>query len=165
MLPKHQEAGLLYVKSHGPVEGAGLTSTFVETLISIIVRTDPFSQETLWTMSPPRDQAYIDGFPALAAFIASDPDRSTFIYKRFDRLASRNLLILQSELAEMQSQLDALDMEDWAKYQTRGPGYQAALQDLQNWQAYKATHGPESDRLKLIKGIRKTLKEYSKHLY
>lgn len=116
-------------------------------------------------MCPLRDQTYIDGFPALAAFIASDPDRSTFIYKRFDRLASRNLLILQSELAEMQSQLDAFDREDWAKYQNRGPGYQAALQDLQSWEAYKATHGPESDRLKLIREIRKTMKEYSKHIH
>lgn len=115
-------------------------------------------------MCPLRDQTYIDGFPALAAFIASDPDRSTFIYKRFDRLASRNLLILQSELAEMQSQLDAFDREDWAKYQNRGPGYQAALQDLQSWEAYKATNGPESDRLKLIREIRKTMKEYSKHI-
>jgi hypothetical protein len=115
-------------------------------------------------MKPPGDQAYIDGIPALAAFIASDPDRSTFIYKRFDRLASRNLLVLQSELAEMQSQLDAFDREDWARYQNRGPGYQAALQDLQSWEAYKATHGLESDRLKLIRDIRRTLKEYSKYI-
>lgn len=114
-------------------------------------------------MDSPGSQAYIDGFPALAAFIASDPDRSTFIYKRFDRIASRNLLILQSELAEMQSRLDVYDKEDWAKYQGRGPGYQDALHDLQSWEAYKATHGPESDRLKLVAEIRRTLKEYSKY--
>lgn len=115
-------------------------------------------------MNPPGDQAYIDGFPALATFIASDPDRSTFIYKRFDRLASRNLLILQSELADMQSQLDAFDREDWARYQSRGPGYRAALQDLQSWEAYKTTHGPESDRLKLVAEIKRTLKEYRKYM-
>lgn len=108
-------------------------------------------------------QAYIDGFPALAAFIASDPDRSTFIYKRFDRLASRNILILQSELADMQSQLDAFDREDWARYQNRGPGYRAALQELQSWESYKSTHGQDSDRLRLMKEIRSTLKEYSEH--
>lgn len=96
--------------------------------------------------------------------MASDPDRSTFIYKRFNRLASRNLLILQSELAEMQSELDAFDREDWAIYQDRGPGYQAALHDLQSWEAYKATHGPNSDRLKLVSDIRRTLKEYRKYL-
>lgn len=109
------------------------------------------------------NQAYIDGFPALAAFIASDPDRSTFIYKRFDRLASRNLLTLQSELADMQSQLDAFDREDWARYQNRGLGHLAALQELQSWESYKSTHGPDSDRLQLMKEIRRTLKGYSEH--
>lgn len=116
-------------------------------------------------MSSPTEQAYIDGFPALASFIASDPDRSTFIYKRFDRLAARNLLILQDELAEMQSQLDNFDREDWATYETRGPGYQSALRDLQSWEAYKATHGLDSDRIKLVMKIRKALNEYSEHSY
>ena len=35
---------------------------------------------------------YVKGYPSLAAFIASDADRSTQIYRRFDRLAARNLL-------------------------------------------------------------------------
>lgn len=115
-------------------------------------------------MNPPGNQVYIDGFPALAAFIASDSDRSTFLYKRFDRLASRNLLILQNDLAEMQSQLDAFDREDWARYQTRGPVYQGALQELQSWEAYKAAHGPKSDRLKLFAELRKTVREYRKYM-
>lgn len=114
-------------------------------------------------MNPSGDQTYIDGFPALATFMASDPDRSTFIYKRFDRLASRNLLTLQSELADMQSQLDAFDREDWTRYQNRGPGHLAALQELQSWESYKSTHGPTSERLRLIREIRTTLKEYSEH--
>lgn len=64
----------------------------------------------------------------------------------------------------MQSQLDDFDREDWVKYRNRGPGYEAALQGLQSWEAYKATHGLDSDRLKLVKEIRKTLREYSKLL-
>lgn len=72
--------------------------------------------------------------------------------------------MLQSELAEMQSQLDAFDKEDWARYQSRGTGYQDALQDLQSWEAYRTTHGPESDRLKLFTKIRRTVKEYSKYI-
>lgn len=134
------------------------------TNLSPITRSEPFSHKILSEMNTPGDQTYIDGFPALAAFIASDPDRSTFIYKRFNRLASRNLLIIQSELADMQSQLDAFDREDWARYQSRGPGYQAALLDLQSWEAYKTTHGPHSDRLKLVAEIRSTLKEYRKYM-
>lgn len=64
----------------------------------------------------------------------------------------------------MQSQLDAFDREDWATYQNRGPGYQDALQALQSWEAYKTTHGPDSNRLKLVEKIRRTLKEYRKYM-
>ena len=31
-------------------------------------------------------------FPSLAGFIASDEDKSTSIYRRFERLSARNLL-------------------------------------------------------------------------
>jgi hypothetical protein len=55
---------------------------------------------------------YVCGYPSLAAFIASDRDRTTLIYKRFDELAARNLLYLQSELAELQSQQRAFDQAD-----------------------------------------------------
>jgi hypothetical protein len=55
---------------------------------------------------------HLDGFPSLAAFIASDRDRSTLIYKRFDELAARNLLYLQSELAELHAKQRAFDQED-----------------------------------------------------
>lgn len=46
-------------------------------------------------------RSYVHGFGSLASFIASDEDHSTSIYKRFDDLASRNLLYFQSELAEL----------------------------------------------------------------
>lgn len=52
------------------------------------------------------------GYPSLAAFVASDRDRTTLIYKRFDELAARNLLYLQSELAELQHQQRAFDQVD-----------------------------------------------------
>ena len=47
--------------------------------------------------------SYLKGYPSLAAFIASDKDKSTVIYRRFDRLSARNLLYLQSELAELEA--------------------------------------------------------------
>lgn len=105
-------------------------------------------------------QTYIDGYPALSAFIASDKDRSTFIYKRFDRLAARNLLVLQDDLAELQSRLDRFDQEDWERYKSRGRDSLAALQDLQNWESYEATNGPGLDRMKVFTEIRRTLKKY-----
>lgn len=55
---------------------------------------------------------HLHGYPSLAAFLASDPDQTTAIYKRFNRLAARHLLHLQSELAELQSQQDQLDEEE-----------------------------------------------------
>ena len=56
---------------------------------------------------------YLKGYPSLAAFIASDKDESTAIYRRFDRLSVRNLLLFQSELAELGAQQDSLDEEDF----------------------------------------------------
>lgn len=45
----------------------------------------------------------LDGFPSLAEFIASDPDHTSLVFRRFDKLAARNLLYLQSELAELEA--------------------------------------------------------------
>ena len=103
-------------------------------------------------MTAQNHQRYIDGFPSLAAFIASDRDRSSVIFKKFNRLAARNLLILQSELAELESKLDAYDQEDQRSRET--------LQCLRNWEDYKAMNGIDSDRMKLLAQIKTTLKEY-----
>src|SRR4051794_37411366 len=53
---------------------------------------------------------YLDGYPSLAAFIASDPELA--IYRRFDRITARNLLYLQSELLYLESKLDEIDEGD-----------------------------------------------------
>lgn len=99
---------------------------------------------------PPR---YIDGYPSLAAFIASDKDGTTAIYKRFNRLAARNLLLLQSELADLQVQLDKFDLEDQGTMET--------LQSLRNWEDFKERSATDPSRMELVKKIRETLKEYS----
>jgi 16S rRNA U1498 N3-methylase RsmE len=38
-----------------------------------------------------------DGYPALAYWIARDPDNETFIFRKFNRLAARNILHLQAQ--------------------------------------------------------------------
>lgn len=96
---------------------------------------------------------YVDGYPYPAAFIASDRDGSTTIFKRFNRLAARNLLILQSELAELEAKLDYFDKEDGGDRET--------LQSLRNWNDYKSRAGGGPERIGLINDIRRTLKEYS----
>lgn len=96
---------------------------------------------------------YVDGFPSLSAFIASDRDGTSAIFTRFNRLAARNLLLLQSELAELQAKLDAFDSEDRDDMEN--------LQSMRNWTDYKSSHGPDSDRMILIGQMRSTMKEYS----
>ena len=96
---------------------------------------------------------YVDGFPSLAAFMASDRDGTAMILKRFDRLAARNLLTLQSELAELESRLDRFDREDQDSLDT--------MQSLRNWEAYKAREAREPERMELMVRIRSTMREYS----
>jgi hypothetical protein len=101
----------------------------------------------------PNHPSYIDGFPSLAAFIASDRDGTSTIFKRFNRLAARNLLLLQSELAELEAQLDAFDDIDRGSMEHK--------QSLRNWKDYKSINTQNSDRMELMEKIRSTLKEYS----
>lgn len=107
-------------------------------------------------MSTSQPQIYVDGFPSLAAFIASDRDGTTAIYKRFNRLAARNLLALQSELAEIEAKLDRLDEED--KWNPE------AMQSLRNWQKYKERAGCGPERMELMVQLKTAMKEYSKML-
>ena len=58
------------------------------------------------------DKEYPNGFASVAAFIAKDPDNTSTIYRRFDRLAARNLLYLQSKLQNLEATQDQLDDED-----------------------------------------------------
>jgi hypothetical protein len=43
-----------------------------------------------------------DGFSRVARKIASDIDKTTTIYRRFDRLSACNILLLQAEIAELE---------------------------------------------------------------
>ncbi|KAK8217280.1 hypothetical protein M8818_001533 [Zalaria obscura] len=51
------------------------------------------------------------GFAGFAQWIASDPLRSTTIFRRFDWLAVRNLLYLQSELTYLEAELRRFDKD------------------------------------------------------
>ncbi|KAF2023207.1 hypothetical protein EK21DRAFT_105440 [Setomelanomma holmii] len=43
--------------------------------------------------------------PSVADLISSDPDRTSLVFRRFDKLAARSLLYLQSELADLEAKL------------------------------------------------------------
>ncbi|KAL1604899.1 hypothetical protein SLS60_004439 [Paraconiothyrium brasiliense] len=104
----------------------------------------------------------LSGFPSLASFIASDRDRTTFVYKRFDELAARNLLYLQSELAELQSKQRRFDREDIvADLATKQCARNYA--DFMN-AAKDAGNERQKERKRLMLEIRQTMKDYREAL-
>lgn len=103
---------------------------------------------------------HLTGFPSLAAFIASDQDKTAAIFKRFNRLAARNLLHLQSELAELQARQDKLDQQELS-------GDLQSKQCSRNWADFctaAASEARQMERMELAQNIRVTLKEYRKAL-
>ncbi|KAF2182350.1 hypothetical protein K469DRAFT_586666 [Zopfia rhizophila CBS 207.26] len=101
---------------------------------------------------------YLPGYPSLAAFIASDRDQTAAIYRRYNRLAARNLLHLQSELAELEAEQDRLDEEERL-------GDNASKQFSRNWPDFccAALSDPrQKERKQLAENIRTTLHEYRK---
>ncbi|KAI8269736.1 hypothetical protein K4K58_000777 [Colletotrichum sp. SAR11_239] len=52
------------------------------------------------------------GYAEAANWMARDVDNETLIYRRFDELAARNLLHLQSELLSLEYELNELDKQD-----------------------------------------------------
>jgi hypothetical protein len=104
---------------------------------------------------------HLTGYPSLAAFIASDRDRSTLIYKRFDELAARNLLYLQSELAELHSKQRAFDQEDLT---ADLPTKQCARNFADFRRSASANGLKQKERWEVVKQVRETLKEYREAL-
>lgn len=50
-----------------------------------------------------------DGYPALGAWVARDPDDESFVFRKFDRLGARNILHLQGRLIALENEIDRLD--------------------------------------------------------
>jgi len=59
------------------------------------------------------DGEQINGLPRIAAFINSDPDSVVTIYKKFNALSTRNLLLLETRVAALEAVQKALDETDW----------------------------------------------------
>ena len=114
----------------------------------------------------PRDEEKGDnddqlvGFAGVASFIASDKEHSASIYRRYEKLAARNLLYLQAELRELDLQLDAFDRED-------AQGKVEEIELAMDWQALRAqaeakkdSRSREAQRKTLIYKLRAKIKEY-----
>ena len=52
----------------------------------------------------------LEGYPTFAEFISKDKDAA--IYRKFENLSARNLLYLQSELHDLERQLEEVDRGD-----------------------------------------------------
>jgi hypothetical protein len=99
-----------------------------------------------------------DGYPALASWIARDPDHETLIFRRFGKLAARNVLHLQARLIALEYDIDQLD-ED-----ARRSADLEARQSSRRWETLmryeKDTHRPEKTRIEKLDQLNKLLREY-----
>lgn len=56
------------------------------------------------------NMSLLEGYPTVAQFISQDSDAS--IFRSFQKLSARRLLYLQSQLADLEAQLERLDRLD-----------------------------------------------------
>jgi hypothetical protein len=124
---------------------------------------DPKNQKTRkWT-------AYQPGYVQLAAFIADDPDNSTTIFRKFDRLSARTLLHMEIEIARLEHELEELDQEAQSRLEhTEYPLDKEAKRLQAEYDAeeriWEVVCDDETDMAKrrhdLVLTIRRRLKEY-----
>lgn len=126
--------------------------------------------------------SYISGFGSLADFMSSDEDHSTAVYRRFDRLAARDLLYYQSELARLEALQDEYDIEDAKDALGPDPDYGRDIRSYaRDWEKLRraaegaspsdanASRGGDvkarwAARMTLAREIRETLKAYREAL-
>ncbi|KAF2014522.1 hypothetical protein BU24DRAFT_423448 [Aaosphaeria arxii CBS 175.79] len=123
-------------------------------------------QGTTTAMPTPKPQAP-RGFPSLSTFMSHNAQCESFIFKRFDRLAARNLLYMQSELAALEARLDELDAED-----ALDPRGSEAKRSARMWEEFERLGGGSDgdgsprmrERWEVVMKIRSTLREYHETL-
>ena len=94
-------------------------------------------------------------YPSFAEFLGSDPELS--VYRRFDRLSSRNLLYLQSELLELQAHLEEFDQED---YKDKSGDIILSARCWGKFAQRSEEYPRENERMVIIRKIRVVMKEY-----
>lgn len=101
-----------------------------------------------------------DGYPALATWIGGDPDGETLVFRRFRRLSARNLLHLQSQLVQLEQEIDELDM------QARTSADLDARQASRRWETFTQLAAdpdrPEKVRMEKVNELSVKMKEYGK---
>ena len=100
---------------------------------------------------------YLNGFPSVAQFIAQDKDKSSTVYRRFDRLAARNLLYQQSRLQQLEKKQQSLDDED---LQNGDLDSKRAATCWEEFEALAKVRERERERMETAEEIEKHLRAY-----
>ncbi len=101
-----------------------------------------------------RRPSHLDGFPSFSRFIAEDKDAA--IYRKFESLSARNLLYLQSELHDIERQLEECDQED-----AKDLNNEHAQQCVREWAYYSQCNDTHiQERQNLHNRLRMKIKEY-----
>lgn len=97
-----------------------------------------------------------DGYPALAEWVARDPDHETFVFRRFDRLAARNLLNLQSELVAIEDKLDRMDEDSRLRRDVGLRCWETFAEEVED----QDNHGHAKERRRLYDELERRVKDY-----
>lgn len=100
---------------------------------------------------------YPNGFASVANFIAQDKDKTSTIFRRFDRLAARNLLYLQSRLQSLEAIQDELDNQD---LQSSDFCAKRAATSWEDFESLAKTRERERKRMELAQELERVMKKY-----
>jgi hypothetical protein len=101
-----------------------------------------------------------DGYPALAEWIARDVDGDTYMFRKFDRLAARNILHLQARLVALEYEIDQLDEQ---ARQCKDPNVKLSSRRWETlMEQAKIPDGLEEARVQKLDELKVLLKEYCK---
>ncbi|KAI4261280.1 MAG: hypothetical protein L6R42_003516 [Xanthoria sp. 1 TBL-2021] len=102
----------------------------------------------------------LPGYPSFAHFVSQDGDAS--IYRRYESLSARNLLYLQSELHELEGQLEELDAAD---VKERDSDDDESRKIARLWHHYAQADNERALRHRALQAkIRPKIKEYHEAL-
>jgi hypothetical protein len=97
------------------------------------------------------------GFASVADLVVQDPSRAPAIYRRYDRLAARNLLYHEARLAVLEEKQITKDIEDGV-----GDDYElkTSARSWEQFVKYAKNPGKHSERMQLAKDIEENLRKY-----
>lgn len=100
---------------------------------------------------------YPNGFASVADFIVQDKDKTSSIFRRFDRLATRNLLYLQSRLQSLEAFQDELDNQD---LQSIDLCAKKAATSWEDFESLAKTRERERIRMEFAQELERVIKKY-----